>query len=54
MEDKKYSIKEEVENAKRNYIKMFNDLIREELVSEDRIDCLNKMLAIILSFEDEE
>jgi hypothetical protein len=54
MEDNKYSIKEEVENAKRNYIKMFNGLVADENVTPEKVDCINRMIAIIRSFEDEE
>jgi hypothetical protein len=54
MEDNKYSLHEEVENAKRGYIQMFNELVADENVTPEKVACINSMLEVILSFEDEE
>lgn len=54
MEGKKHSIHEEIENAKRGYIQMFNELVADENVTPEKVACINSMLGAILSFEDDE
>lgn len=40
----------DIEIAKRNYIKMFSDLVADEELTTEKIGIINQMIAIILSF----
>ena len=44
------SLDEDIEMAKRNYIKMFSDLVADEELTTEKIRIINQMIAIILSF----
>lgn len=44
------SLDEDIEMAKRNYIKMFSDLVVDEELTTEKIGIINQMIAIILSF----
>lgn len=45
-----YDLDKDIETAKRNYIKMFNDLVADEELNAEKIKTINQMIAIILSF----
>lgn len=40
----------DIEIAKRNYIKMFNDLVADEEMTSEKIRNINQMIGIILAF----
>lgn len=40
----------DIEIAKRNYIKMFNDLVADEELTAEKIKNINQMISIILAF----
>lgn len=44
------SLDEDIETAKRNYIKMFNDLVADEELTVEKIKNINQMISIILAF----
>ena len=44
------SLDEDIEMAKKNYIRMFNDLVADEELTTEKIGIINQMIAIILSF----
>ncbi len=44
------SLEKDIETAKRNYIKMFNDLVADEELTVEKIKNINQMISIILAF----
>ena len=44
------SLEKDIETAKRNYIKMFNDLVADEELTAEKIKNINQMISIILAF----
>lgn len=45
-----YDLDKDIETAKRNYIKMFNDLISDEELTAEKIKTINQMINVILEF----
>ena len=45
-----YDLDKDIETAKRNYIRMFNDLVADEELNAEKIKTINQMINIILEF----
>ena len=45
-----YDLDKDIETAKRNYIRMFNDLVTDEELNAEKIATINQMINIILEF----
>lgn len=43
-------LEDDINIAKKNYIRMFNDLVADEELTTEKIRIINQMIAIILSF----
>lgn len=43
-------LEDDIETAKRNYIRMFNDLVADENLTTEKIKTINQMINIILEF----